>query len=147
MKNTIKLIIAATLVCAYQTTFAQCKMMGMNHSDAAAHNPEKHQPLINDSLTKITFKVFGNCGMCKNRIEKALKNGGVANSSWDSETKMIEVNYDASKISEDKIHHLIADAGHDTEKVKPLIRYMMSFPAVASMKGIPLLKRKNNCAK
>lgn len=35
-----------------------------------------------------------------------------------SNTKMIEVSYDVSKISEVKIHQLISEAGHDTEKMR-----------------------------
>ena len=34
------------------------------------------------------FKVFGNCGMCKSRIEKAAKAvDGVSMAEWDKKTK------------------------------------------------------------
>jgi periplasmic mercuric ion binding protein len=67
---------------------------------------------------KATIKVFGNCGMCKERIETALDKGGVKMASWDAKTKNLEVVYNAKKISELQIHELIAGVGHDTEKVK-----------------------------
>lgn len=66
-----------------------------------------------------TIKVYGNCGMCKNRIEGALKNvHGIQSASWNVETKMLVVSYDSSKVSLDEIHQKVADVGHDTEKIK-----------------------------
>jgi len=66
-----------------------------------------------------TFKVYGNCEMCKKRIETALKqNPAIKNADWNVETKMIKVVYDPHVLSVDQIHKIIADAGHDTDKVK-----------------------------
>ncbi|MFZ6001111.1 MAG: heavy-metal-associated domain-containing protein [Bacteroidota bacterium] len=67
---------------------------------------------------KATIKVYGNCVMCKNRIETALDKGGVKMASWDTKTKNLEVVYNAKKISEQQIHEIIASVGHDTDKVK-----------------------------
>lgn len=64
------------------------------------------------------FKVFGNCTMCKQRIETALDLTGIKTASWDTKTKILNVVYNSSKISEQKIHEVIASIGHDTEKVK-----------------------------
>ncbi|MUP39403.1 heavy-metal-associated domain-containing protein [Labilibaculum euxinus] len=62
------------------------------------------------------FKVFGNCGMCENRIEKAaLAVDGVSLADWNKETKMIDVAFDTTKTDIHKVHMAIADAGHDTE--------------------------------
>ena len=69
-------------------------------------------------LTKTNFKVFGNCTMCKKRIETALDHSGIKFASWDTKTKNLEVVYNNKKISEQQIHELIAAAGHDTDKVK-----------------------------
>lgn len=63
-----------------------------------------------------TIKVSGECGMCKNRIQKALKIDGIASAAWDTETKLLVVAYDVSKISNDDIQNKIAAVGHDTEK-------------------------------
>jgi len=65
-----------------------------------------------------TIKVSGNCDMCKARIEKAAKIDGVSKASWDSDTKMLSVVYNPSKITNDDIQKKIAAVGHDTEKFK-----------------------------
>lgn len=64
------------------------------------------------------IKVFGNCGMCKMRIETALDVNGIKSATWDSKTKMLDVVYNKAKISEQKIHEIVASVGHDTEKAK-----------------------------
>lgn len=64
-----------------------------------------------------SFKVFGNCGMCKKRIEKAAQTEGVASAEWNKDTKMLTVVYDNAKISNDQIQKNIAAVGHDTEKM------------------------------
>lgn len=66
----------------------------------------------------VEFKIYGNCGMCKTRIEKALKVDGVESSSWNKDTKMAKVVFNSDKISVDKLHQLVAEVGHDTEMVK-----------------------------
>lgn len=65
-----------------------------------------------------TFKVGGECNMCKKRIENALDVKGVRFAEWNPETETLFVAYKPKKISLDKIHELIAEVGHDTEKVK-----------------------------
>jgi len=64
-----------------------------------------------------SFKVFGNCGMCKKRIEKAALTEGVSSAAWDKDTKIMTVVYDSAKISNDQIQKNIATVGHDTEKM------------------------------
>jgi len=72
---------------------------------------------VKDETT--TFKVYGNCNMCKNRIETALlKNQNIKKASWDAKSKMLTVIYDPHLISLDTINKIIADAGHDTDKAK-----------------------------
>ncbi|HMO32487.1 MAG TPA: hypothetical protein PKE63_07540 [Lacibacter sp.] len=63
-----------------------------------------------------TFKVWGNCGMCKTTIEGAAKNSGATIANWDVNSKMLTVTYKPSKTSEDKIQKGIADVGYDNEK-------------------------------
>jgi copper chaperone CopZ len=61
------------------------------------------------------FKVKGNCGMCEKRIEKAANSvEGVSKADWNKETKVLEVKFDDSKTSTDKIEMAIAKVGHDT---------------------------------
>lgn len=65
------------------------------------------------------FKVYGKCGMCESRIEKAAKSvDGVSTADWDQKTKMIEVAFDKSKTDVHKVHMAIAEAGHDTDMHK-----------------------------
>lgn len=64
------------------------------------------------------FKVGGNCEMCKDRIEEAaLSVSGVVSAQWDAETNDLHLNYNDG-LSLDKVHHAIAQAGHDTEQEK-----------------------------
>ncbi len=70
-------------------------------------------------VQKATFGVSGNCGMCKDRIEKAAKSvKGVTTAVWDVKTKKIEVEYLGSLASIEIIQKAIAKAGHDTGKYK-----------------------------
>lgn len=69
--------------------------------------------------TKATFGVRGNCGMCKATIEKAANSlDGISSAVWDKENKKIDVSFDTTKTSLDKIHNTIAASGYDTDKVK-----------------------------
>jgi len=65
-----------------------------------------------------TIKVSGNCGQCKDRIEKAAKMDGVSKADWNKETKMLTLAYDPSKVKSDDVQKKIAAVGHDTEKYK-----------------------------
>jgi len=67
---------------------------------------------------KTTIKVYGNCTMCKNRIETALDTKGIKQAIWDPKTKELQVVYVSAKITEKEIHELVAAVGHDTDKVK-----------------------------
>jgi len=65
------------------------------------------------------FKVYGNCGMCESRIEKAAKSiDGVTAADWDKDTKMLAVSYNSGKVEMLDIHKAIAKVGHDTEKAQ-----------------------------
>jgi len=73
-------------------------------------------PVMANNKTE-KFKVYGNCGMCETRIEKAaLGINGVLSADWDKDTKIIKVVFDESKTDLEKIEKAIADVGHDTEK-------------------------------
>ena len=98
----------------------------MNQDDA------KSQEKVSNIIPKMTqnrsgvesafhqsFKVFGNCDMCKERIETAAKStSGVAAALWSSETKMLVVEFDPAKTNSEAIQKNIAMAGHDTEIFK-----------------------------
>ncbi|WMI64156.1 heavy-metal-associated domain-containing protein [Aestuariibaculum sp. YM273] len=70
------------------------------------------------ALTELSFGVRGNCGMCKNTIEKAANAvDGVTKADWDVDKKKIDVAFDGSKTDAMSIHKAIAASGYDTEKV------------------------------
>ncbi|MBI5856839.1 MAG: hypothetical protein HZB42_04235 [Sphingobacteriales bacterium] len=60
-----------------------------------------------------SFKVSGNCGMCKTRIEKAAKEAGATEANWDKDSKMLTVSFESSLASATKIQQKIAEVGHD----------------------------------
>jgi copper chaperone CopZ len=63
--------------------------------------------------------VAGNCGMCEARITKAAKSiAGVSEISWDKDTKMMMVSFDAAATTLSEIEMAIAKAGHDTKNHK-----------------------------
>lgn len=67
------------------------------------------------TIEKQDFKVKGNCGMCKTRIEKTAKKAGAISAIWDIETQILTVETDNKKSSFYKILKEIAEVGHDNE--------------------------------
>lgn len=64
-----------------------------------------------------TIKVWGNCGMCKKKIETAAVEAGAKTAEWNTETKMLAINFNAKKTSLEKIQQAIAAVGYDTRDV------------------------------
>ncbi len=60
-----------------------------------------------------TFKVSGNCGMCKTKIEKAAKDAGAKSATWSADTKDLTVTYKSSTTNAAKIQQQIAVVGYD----------------------------------
>lgn len=71
-----------------------------------------------DPSAKDSFKVWGNCEMCKETIEGALKTEGVQSAVWNTESKLLQVEYNPDKINLDEIQKLVAAAGYDNDKYK-----------------------------
>ena len=72
-----------------------------------------------ENVLKETFKVWGNCDMCKSTIEKSLKSiKGVKSGKWNVASGKMTVKYDSSKIDLDEIKKAIAAVGYDTEAFK-----------------------------
>ena len=65
-----------------------------------------------------SFKVSGNCDMCKERIEGAVKIDGVTKANWDDKTQKLTVTYNPAKVKMDDLQKKVAAVGHDTEKYK-----------------------------
>ena len=64
------------------------------------------------------FKVSGNCGMCKAKIEKAAKTAGATFAEWDVDTKQLTVKYTSTDVNAAKIQQSIAKVGYDTPTAK-----------------------------
>ncbi len=60
-----------------------------------------------------TVTIYGNCEMCKNRIEKAGNGNALFQTTWNVETKKASIVYDAKKTSLNAVLKKIALAGHD----------------------------------
>ena len=73
---------------------------------------------VNAQSKSESVKVFGNCGMCQSRIEKAAKAAGATSAKWDTETNMLAVTYKTSITSLNKIEQNVASVGHDTKSVR-----------------------------
>lgn len=63
-----------------------------------------------------TVKIYGNCGMCETKIEKAGNIKKIANVDWNQETQMATLTYDAKKTNPDEILKRIALVGYDSDK-------------------------------
>jgi mercuric ion binding protein len=78
---------------------------------------ESKTEMVN-GVTTSTFKVWGNCDMCKETIEGSLKVDGISQADWSPETKAMVVSYDTAKISLDQIQKYIASVGYDNIQYK-----------------------------
>jgi len=67
---------------------------------------------------KLDFQVSAVCSMCEERIEKALDVKGIKMADYNLENGHLEVVYNPKVLSEEQVHQIVADAGHDTEKIK-----------------------------
>lgn len=68
------------------------------------------------NATTETVKVYGNCEMCKVKIEKEGSLKKIAKVDWNEETKMATLTYDAQKTTQDEILKRIALVGYDSDK-------------------------------
>jgi copper chaperone CopZ len=99
--KTIRLILSVVLL----VSFGTC---------ASAQTATK----ASDQQKTETFKVWGKCDMCKERIEKTVKDAGAASANWDTKTQMLAVTFDPAKTNIESLSKKLAAVGHDTEKYK-----------------------------
>jgi len=68
---------------------------------------------------KHEIEVYGNCDMCKKRIEKAAYSvAGVKSAVWHQDHQDMHLIIDENKCTVEDIKKAVAAAGHDTENVK-----------------------------
>ncbi|MDO6852756.1 cation transporter [Cellulophaga lytica] len=106
-----KVILSVAVIAALGLT--SCKNETKKETEATTTEMSKDMV-----MTDLSFGVRGNCGMCKNTIEKAA-NGveGVVSANWDVDNKKIDVSFDDTKTDAMAIHKAIAASGYDTEKI------------------------------
>jgi len=76
------------------------------------------------------IKVYGNCGMCKSRIEKAATSvKGVSKATWNDANTMLTVTFDEAMTTSLKIEEAVAGAGHDTDHAKATDKTYNALPA------------------
>ena len=61
-------------------------------------------------------KIYGNCGMCETKIEKAGNIKKIAKVDWNKDTQMATLTYDEKKTNQDEILKRIALVGYDSDK-------------------------------
>ena len=93
MKLISKILVAITILLSFTSCNAQIK-----------------------NATTETVKIYGNCGMCKERIEKAGNLKNVAKVDWNVDTKMATITYDSKVTNQDAILKRIALSGYDSDK-------------------------------
>lgn len=103
-----KLLVVPFIIASIMCSFGgEVEALNVNSQTEIQHNETE------------TFKVYGNCGMCKNTIEKSLKGvKGIKKAEWGVKTKMMTVTFDPHVITLLKIKETIASVGYDTEEVK-----------------------------
>lgn len=83
------------------------------------HNMPGKDNIRTHEMMSEAYKVSGNCGMCKDRIEEAAKNvKGVTQANWSVSKKVLTVMYFPDQTNSAAIQKAVADVGHDTEKYK-----------------------------
>ncbi len=71
------------------------------------------------SLETTSMKVYGNCGMCKDRIERAARSvKGVVVAVWDEDESLLTLKYQPSIVNIEAVHEALAKVGHDTDNVR-----------------------------
>ena len=106
------------------------------------------------SLKTENIKVWGECGMCKKKIENASRNAGAETASWNEENKMLAVSYNPFKTNTIKIQQSIAAAGYDTKDMVSTSEAYNKLPecchyqrkVVAGQVAINCCTDKMNCA-
>jgi len=63
-----------------------------------------------------TYKVAGNCEMCKKTIETAANKKGVSSAEWNKDKKTISLTYDSKQTTASDVLKRIAYAGYDNEQ-------------------------------
>jgi copper chaperone CopZ len=114
--KTVKIIIIV-LFSGFLGSNSFAQMTDHSKMDMSKTSTDSKMNMAASSKTE-TIKVLGNCSTCKAKIEKAAKVDGVSKASWDTDSKLLTLVFDPSKVKSDDIQKKIAAVGYDTEKFK-----------------------------
>jgi hypothetical protein len=89
--KTIRVVLTAVIMAAFNVAGS-----AQSHDHAKASDAQ-------DSIKTESFKVWGECGMCKSRIEKTVMAEGATDASWDSKTKLLTVRYNPAKTGKEAL--------------------------------------------
>jgi copper chaperone CopZ len=90
-----------------------------------------------------TVKIFGNCGMCESKIEKAGNQKDVASVDWDKDSKMATVTYDSKITNKNEILKRIAAVGYDSEAYHAEDAVYTKLPGCCQYERAPSIKEEN----
>ena len=98
--------------------FSLCILLFACNTSPEITDEQKKVRVMNQSTTKngiktAKFTVWGNCGMCKETIEKSLKINGVKKANWHIESKIMTVSFDPTLVDVTSIQKAIAAVGYD----------------------------------
>lgn len=84
----------------------------------------------------ITIKTSAQCGMCKDRIEKAMAyERGVKEAVLDVDSKVLTITYKTRKTSPEKLRKAVAKVGYDADKVPAWKKAYDKLPACCQKGG------------
>ncbi|MDO5510570.1 MAG: heavy-metal-associated domain-containing protein [Weeksellaceae bacterium] len=72
------------------------------------------QSSISNART-VSLAISGNCGMCKNKIEKAANQPAIAHLDWNQKTKTAKLTYDSHQTTPSQVMRKVAEVGYDNE--------------------------------
>ncbi len=95
------------------------------HFSAALLSAQAPVVMLQNSVTSSaateqteTFKVLGNCDMCKRTIEKAALDTGASQATWDMDAHLLTITFDPAKISVEAVQKAVAQVGYDNAGFK-----------------------------
>lgn len=109
MKTLLISLLCTSLLLLVNTSFAQTTKAG--------------------NLKKQTVKVWGKCGMCKEKIEAAAIGAGAQSARWNTSTKILSLAYEPATTDLNKIENAVAAVGYDTKDVAASTEAYTALPA------------------
>jgi mercuric ion binding protein len=114
MKRILMFIVMLGMAVSLQAQ--SCCSGGEKEKTCCSTDGGKKKSKLSKKSEHASFKVYGNCGMCKKTIEGAIENlKGVQLTDWNMKSGIMRVSFKANRISLDEIKQRIAAAGYDTD--------------------------------